>query len=170
MDLIIRPARADEPDDVLRLTQAAFAGQGSLDPPSSVFQETADTVRQAMTEGVVLVAEHEGRLVGVVRLRAIDDPPALYCGRLAVSGDVQGRGIGSALIAEAERRARAEGYAAVAVGVRLALPRNLRFFQNRGYRVVAEHSHPGYDQPTFVRLLKHVAADGLDGADAKPSD
>lgn len=83
---------------------------------------------------------------------------------------MQGRGIGSALIAEAERTAHAEGYAAVAVGVRLALPRNLRFFRNRGYRVIAEYGHPGYDQPTFARLLKHVAVHGADGADAKASD
>jgi predicted N-acetyltransferase YhbS len=159
MDLIIRQARAEEAEDILLLTRGAFAGQGTLDPPSGVFKETVDAVLEAMTAGAVVVAEHEGQLVGVARLRPIDEPPALYCGRLAVRGDMQGRGIGSALMAETERRARSEGYAAVAVGVRLSLPRNLRFFQSRGYRIVAEHTHPGYDQPTFVRLLKHLDHD-----------
>jgi predicted N-acetyltransferase YhbS len=156
MDLNIRQAQPDEAEEILRLTQEAFAGQGALDPPSGVFMETVDTVLEAMTAGVVVVAEHEGHMVGVMRLRAIDDPPALYCGRLAVRADLQGRGIGSALMAEAERRARYDGYAAVVLGVRLALPRNLLFFQNRGYRVVSEHGHPGHEQPTFARLLKYV--------------
>ncbi len=154
MGLTIRVAQAHEAESLLRLTQEAFAEQAQLDPPSGVFKETADTVLEAMAAGTVVVAEQEGQVVGVARLRSIDDPPALYCGRLAVRADMQGRGVGSALMAEAERRARAEEHAAVVVGVRLALPRNLRFFQNRGYRIIAEHIHDGYDQPTFVRLLK----------------
>jgi len=156
MELTIRYARADEAEGILRLTQASFASQGSLDPPSGVFLETVDSVLEAMTAGVVYVAEHEGELVGAARVRPIDDPRAIYCGRLAVRVDVQNRGVGHALMAQVERHARAEGYPAVVVGVRLGLPRNLRFFQKLGFRIISEHSHAGHEQPTYVRLCKDL--------------
>ncbi len=156
MEITIRPAVESEAEAILCLTQTAFAAHGNLDPPSGVFQETVDTVLQAMAEGTVYVAVRGADLVGVVRVRALAELPALYCGRLAVRASAQGQGIGTALMARVERQARAEGYPAVVVGVRVQLPGNIRFFQRLGYQVYAEHSHPGYDRPTYVRLRKDL--------------
>lgn len=158
-DAIIRPATLDEATTILRLTQAAFAAHRDLlDPPSGVFRESVADVEQAMAAGTVYVALQDGALIAVARVRAIDDPHALYCGRLAVAPAAQGRGIGSALMDAVERQAREDGFPATVVGVRLQLPHNVRFFEQRGYRIYAEHSHPGYAQPTYVRLRKDLTA------------
>lgn len=156
-DIIVRPAIPEEADAILRLTQDAFAAHRAvLDPPSGVFRETTADVEQAMIEGTVYVALRDGALVGVARVHPLDDPCALYCGRLAVAPAAQGSGIGSALMDAMERHAREAGYPAAVVGVRTQLPHNRRFFEQRGYRVYAEHSHSGYAHPTYVRLRKDL--------------
>ncbi len=61
-------------------------------------------------------------------------------------------GIGKALMAWVHDYARAAGYPEVRVGVRRQLPGNLRFYQQVGYRVIAEHRHPGYDEVTWIEM------------------
>ncbi len=57
-------------------------------------------------------------------------------------------------MAWADDQARAEGRAAVTVGVRIALPGNLAFFRGLGFAVVGEHSHDGYTHATWLSLRK----------------
>ncbi|MGH2344727.1 MAG: GNAT family N-acetyltransferase [Chloroflexota bacterium] len=155
--ILIRAAASDEARAILRLTQAAFAMHGDvLDPPSSVFHETVDDVRQAMHEGTVIVAYRDGVLLGAARVRPLLEQQALYCGRLAVDPRAQGSGVGSDLMNAVERRAADEGYAAVVLGVRVQLEGNRRFFAKRGYTLIGEHSHPGYTSTTYVRLRKDL--------------
>jgi len=127
---------------------------GHLDPPGGVTHEEVGDVVQAMADGTVYVAVRHNELVGAARVRAVDGPPGLYCGRLAVRGSAQRQGIGSALMAAVEQQARAEGYPALVVGVRVELPKNLQFFLHRGFHVHAEQCHPGYDRPTYLTLRK----------------
>jgi predicted N-acetyltransferase YhbS len=153
----IRLATPDDAAAILRLTQAAFAAHGDvLDPPSGVFHETEDDVRQAMQDGAVIVATRDAVLLGAARMRPLPEQQALYCGRLAVDPHAQGSGVGSSLMTAVERRAADEGYAAVVLGVRVQLEENLRFFAGRGYRQIGEHSHPGYTYTTYVRLRKDL--------------
>ncbi len=159
LSIKIHLAEPEEAGAVLQLTRAAFAVHADLlDPPSSVFQETEEDVLQAMRDGVVLVAKREGRLVGAARLLPLPEQQALICGRLAVDPQIQGRGVGAALMEAFERRAADEGYAAAVVGVRIQLEGNLRFFAKRGYIQIGEHSHPGYTTITYVRLRKNLSS------------
>ncbi len=52
--------------------------------------------------------------------------------------------------------ARAQGYREVRVGVRHQLPSNLRFYQELGYTVVAEHHYPGYREVTWDEMRRSV--------------
>jgi predicted N-acetyltransferase YhbS len=157
MPLVVRAAGEHEAAEILRLTKEAFAAHRDLlDPPSSVHRERVEDVMRAMLEGTVYIADRDGNLVGAARVHALQEPQALYCGRLAVLPVAWGGGIGSALMEAVEQGARDAGYPAVVVGVRLQLPQNLRFFQRRGYSIYAEHSHPGYERPTYVRLRKDL--------------
>jgi predicted N-acetyltransferase YhbS len=66
--------------------------------------------------GLALVARDGGRIVGSVRLWDVDageDCPALLLGPLAVHPDVQGAGVGSALMKEAIARAKSFGHGAI---------------------------------------------------------
>ena len=75
---------------------------------------------------------------------------------MAVEPAFQGRGIGRALMRWAEDEARRRGCSEVSVGVRTALPRNVRFYRLLGYEVVSEHRHPGYSRPTWLTMRKRV--------------
>lgn len=80
--------------------------------------KTSEKLRRGRlpAEGLALVAEEEGRLIGTVRLWHVDagkGTPALLLGPLAVARDIQGSGLGSALMREALSRAKAFGHRAV---------------------------------------------------------
>ena len=67
-------------------------------------------------EGLSLAAEHDGRLLGTIRLWHVDagaGRPALLLGPLAVHPDAQSLGLGSALMQHALGRAQMLGHSAV---------------------------------------------------------
>jgi predicted N-acetyltransferase YhbS len=144
------PERADE---IHRLTQAAFEPHRRLDPPSGAGRESVEVVREQLAAGGGAVAELDGRPVGCLRWR-INEAGDFHVRRLAVEPGLQRRGVGQALMAWAESEARRRGCTGVWVGVRIALPGNLAFYRNRGYEVIAEHSHEGYAEPTWLALRK----------------
>ncbi len=84
----------------------------------SRFEKTSERLREGRrpAEGLALVAEVGGRVVGTVRLwhvAAGPGRPALMLGPLAVDCACQGLGLGAALMREALERARALGHRAV---------------------------------------------------------
>jgi predicted N-acetyltransferase YhbS len=154
----IRAARVAEAAQVWRLTRDAYSrDRARLHPPSGVFKETVADVSAAIARGGVYVAEHDGALLGAVRVQQDQHGTgALYCGRLAVRPSAQRRGIGSTLMRHVESLALAGGYGAVTLGVRLELPENMAFYLKRGYRVVGEEAHPGFTTPTYAWLRKDL--------------
>jgi GNAT superfamily N-acetyltransferase len=137
---------------VHQITQAAFGEHARLDPPSGAGKETPESVRGDLAAGGGALAWLDDTPVGCLRL--VSELDALHVRRVAVLPEHQGRGIGLALMAWAEREAAGRGLPAVRVGVRLALPGNLAFYRRLGYQTVGEHAHPGYDRPTWVAMRK----------------
>ncbi len=149
-------ATHDESGAVARVVHAAFAEyRGRLRPKSGALAETAETIAAAFGDHWVAVAERDGVLVGAVLYTRRDDD--IYLGRLSTSPEYRGQGIASALIEHVEEHARRLGAPAVTLGVRIALPENLRFFQAHGYVEVGRDTHAGFDQPTSIRLAKRLA-------------
>ena len=56
----------------------------------------------------------------------------------------------------AHQFAKGKGYREVGVGVRLQLPENVRFYEQLGYRRVADHRHPGYRDVTWIEMTREV--------------
>jgi predicted N-acetyltransferase YhbS len=82
------------------------------------FRKTCQRLREGRrpADGLALVAEMNGRIVGTVRLwnvTAGPGRPALMLGPLAVDPSLQGLGVGSKLMREALDRAAALGHRAV---------------------------------------------------------
>lgn len=99
--LVIRPATAEEAEDILALWQAADAHPTVTDMPCAV--------RRLIHEhpGALLVAELDGRLVGTIIAGYDGWRGTLY--RLAVIPELRRRGIARALVAEALRSFRERG-------------------------------------------------------------
>jgi ribosomal protein S18 acetylase RimI-like enzyme len=142
---------------VARVVQSAFGEyRGRLRPESGALAETAETIAAAFRDHWVAVAERDGALVGaVLYTRRGED---IYLGRLSTSPECRGQGIASALVAHVEAHARSLGALAVTLGVRIALPENLRFFEALGYREVGRDTHASFDSPTSIRLAKRLAS------------
>lgn len=105
-DVVIRPAVPDDARAIVALIQAAFTPLiARLDPSPGALRETEATIAAELAAHRGLVAVTDGEIVGSALLKHQEDD--LYLGRLAVAPAAQGRGVAKALLAEAERLARA---------------------------------------------------------------
>ena len=94
-------------------------------------------------EALHVVAVEAGRLVGTCRL--LIDGAVARLGRMAVEPDVRGRGVGMAVLREAERRARQAG----AVSLRLHAQTSVEKLYARGGFV-------RYGEPFVEEGIDHV--------------
>jgi tRNA (guanine37-N1)-methyltransferase len=142
----VRPADAGE---LLTLQRACWVQEQQVNPGVQIdaLTEDLDDVRAWIREGVVLVARREGRLVGAVRGRLHDH--TWDVGRLMVAPDLQGQGLGRALLAAIEAVAPPE-----ATGFELFTGagslRNQRTYKRAGYSLRGERS-PGVARMTKRR-------------------
>lgn len=105
--------REELPTDVAareRLLDASF-GDGR-------FEKTCERLREGRkpADGLSLVLERDGALVGTVRLWHVSagpGRPALMLGPIAIDGRLRGLGLGAKLMREALARAKALGHGAV---------------------------------------------------------
>ncbi len=130
MDVQLRAMTPGDSDAVVSVQWAAFAEEARLygDATLPPQVETAADVVADLAGSVGVVALVDGRLVGSVRIRV--DGRTLHIGRMAVVPDLQGRGIGAALLAAAEAVAPADE-ALLFTGHLSA--RNLRLYERAGY-------------------------------------
>jgi ribosomal protein S18 acetylase RimI-like enzyme len=154
-EIVLRDASEDDIPAIIAVTRAAFEEYASwLNPPSSVPSETPEKVRAKLASGRSVLALAGDRLVGSVYYSP--EEGYVYLGRLAVLPEYRGQGIGTALVAEVERRARALGRPRVRLGVRVALPQIRALYDRLGYQVYEERRHPGFDEPTYVMMEKDL--------------
>ncbi|HEX9372885.1 MAG TPA: GNAT family N-acetyltransferase [Roseiflexaceae bacterium] len=152
-DVQLREATEADVPTIFAVTRAAFGEYlGRLDPPSGVHRETLDSLREKLASGHTVLALVGDDVVGCVFYSV--EAEYVYLGRLAVLPAHRARGVGGALIAYVERRARARGRPRVRLGVRVALARLRARYERLGYRVVEEHRHAGYAEPTYVMMEK----------------
>jgi tRNA threonylcarbamoyladenosine biosynthesis protein TsaE len=133
----VRPAGPVDAAVVHEVTQAAFAGYGTLDPPSGALRETVESVAVDLEQhGGLLAYDAAGQPVGALRFARFDGLLAVR--RVAVVPALQGRGVGKLLLERAEAAAVAAGEAELRLGVRHQLMDNLGYWQRRGYQAVAD--------------------------------
>ena len=144
----------DDMEALRQLVLAAFASMdGVIDPPSSALQLTADSLREKARHETGFVIEDRG--VPLACLFARDEPPdTLYIGKFAVLPAFQGKGFGRLLISAAEDHARARGFSRLRLETRVELVENHATFRHFGFEKSAENSHPGYDRPTSIEMVR----------------
>jgi ribosomal protein S18 acetylase RimI-like enzyme len=89
----------------MTVQRAAYVSEAQLydNPHLSALSEPLSSVRTSIAADLVLVARVDTRIVGAVRGRI--DGPLCHVGRLVVAPDMQGRGIGRALLLAVEEHA-----------------------------------------------------------------
>jgi ribosomal protein S18 acetylase RimI-like enzyme len=176
MELTFRSADPDDVDAVVRLVESAYRGDSSragwtteadlLDgqrtDPDSVLAAIKDPDR------TVLLAEQEGRLLGCCELQRRSEGLA-YFGMFAVVPTLQGGGLGSRVLAEAERLVRGEwGAEQLEMTVIAQRAELIEWYERRGYARTGERRpFPHHDERfglprrndlEFVVLVKPLAS------------
>lgn len=166
----LRPATVADIPILLDLIHRAFAEyQGRLDPPSGAPRESAASLQKLFDMGEQAVLAVDGAdPVGCAFLS--HHGVEMYVHRLAVAPTRRKQGIGRALMAYAHARALAAACTYVRVGVRLALPENIAFYERLGYRILCEACHPGYSRPTFVHMVLELIENDARRVEVVPYD
>ncbi len=136
---------ADAPE-LLTLGRACWVTEGrangTFDIPPLV--ESLQDVVDGLSQWQTWTVRSAGRLVGSVRGRRDPrDPSTWQVGRLMVAPDLQGRGLGRALLAHVEAAAPADTTTCW-INTGRGSERNLRTYRKAGYRAVpGEGAYPG---------------------------
>jgi tRNA (guanine37-N1)-methyltransferase len=145
---LVEPADAGE---LYTLQRACWVQEMQANPGVSIpaLEESYADLRRWIASDTVLVARAAGRLVGAVRAsrHVSADGPLWDIGRLMVAPDLQGRGLGRALLERIEALAPADtvGYVLFTGAGSL---RNQAMYKKAGYRSVGEI------EPGVVQLTK----------------
>jgi len=151
----IRAVQAGDAAAVADLVRLAFSAQPRpTNPPSSALKETAATIIEHLTRGGGAVLESGGVIAGLVLWN--EDEGAFYISRLSVHPERRGQGMARALMEEAEREARRQGFSRMTLGVRLELEENRRFFRSCGFMDASLRSHEGFSEPTWVLMERRL--------------
>ncbi len=144
----VRPPREGDEAELARLIHRFYSLNEEFDPAWSLARDAAERALEVAKiyvsggEGLVLVAEVEGRLAGYVRAvrreyPLLENPVMLIIEELYVLPQFRGRGIGRVLIAEVERAARGMGAGAVAAEVPAKNTVALGLYNGQGFRELA---------------------------------
>ena len=153
----LRRLKADEPGwgAILNLIRRSFAYMdGVIDPPSSAMTLTQEALVAKSAKEIALGLFSEKRPVACVFLDP--RPDCLYIGKLAVEPQMQGKGLGSCLIQEAEAVARHLGLARLELQTRVELAANHTYFAARGFAKAGESSHAGFSWPTSILMRMEI--------------
>jgi ribosomal protein S18 acetylase RimI-like enzyme len=154
----IRAAQAGDAAAIADLVRRAFSAQPRpTNPPSSALRETAATITDHLARGGGAVLESGGVIAGIVLWN--EDEGAFYISRLSVDPERRRQGMARALMDEAEREARRQGFTRMTLGVRLELEENRRFFRSCGFVDASLRSHEGFREPTWVLMERRLGPD-----------
>ena len=149
----IRPLGPD--DSISKLTEmlhAAYAGLAKQGFNFTAADQSDDITRARIAEGLCLVAIGDGGIIGTLIYQApnpalpcdwYDRPNVAFLQQFAVRPDLQGKGIGSLLLAEAEKRASMDKASEIVLDTSEKAEDLIRWYENRGYAIAGRTRFPG---------------------------
>ena len=157
-DVHIRRGGTDDGEAAAAITDAAYRPWvpviGRRPAPM-----TADHTAAA-GEGALWLAEAGDLPVGVLVLRDHDDH--LLIESVAVTPDAQHSGVGRALLAFAEHRARSTGIAELRLYTHERMTSNIALYEGLGYRITRRAEEDGFARVHMTKALQAKSASGAD--------
>ncbi len=154
-DLEVRPAVPADAGEIYTLQRACWLQEMEANPGVDIpaLRESLDDVRRGLGEWTVRVAREpvSGRLVGAVRGR-VDSRGEWDIGRIMVAPDLQGRGLGRALLELVEALAPPDVETYV-LFTGAGSTDNLRMYKKAGFRLRSDRTAP----PGAVVLTKRIS-------------
>jgi tRNA (guanine37-N1)-methyltransferase len=146
-DVEVRRVVPADAGELYTLQRACWLQELEANPGVRIpaLEESLEDLRGWMGHDTVLVARSKGRLVGAVRGAARGD--VWHVGRLMVAPDLQGGGLGRALLRAVEEAAPA-GVTTYALFTGAGSKRNQRMYKKAGYRLT------GTPEPGVVSMVK----------------
>lgn len=172
-DLVIRPARPDDAEQLTTLMQEGIREGAVLrdrpEVPSYTPEQTRSMVEAARERiiraassdsDLILVAEVDGQIVGEVSFTT--ESPGIRPGTVAagagVKRELRNQGIGSALLAQAVEWARgADSVERVLLSVRTENAAAIRLYQKHGFQFQGKpYRPPDFPDVELVTMVLHV--------------
>lgn len=155
--VIIRLARQQEFERLADIELDAFVtwaeACGVSQEPSSA---PVNLLQQSLEEGMLLVAEADGRAVGFAL--GLTERSALYIVEIDVERAAQGKGIGKALMFALLERGGELGCSEAVLTTDRYAPFNAPFYAKLGFRILSEQETPAF----LLERLKAQVDSGLD--------
>ncbi len=154
---IVTGSDSDTPDwdELLKFIHKAFAYMEKLiDPPSSLHRMTAKNLCDKASKEILVLAYLRDTLVGCMFCRTESD--CLCVGKVAVSPQHQGQGIGKKMFETAFELAKQHCLSELELETRVELTENHLTFANLGFVQTGTSAHEGYNQPTSIIMRASV--------------
>lgn len=155
-NLSVRPARHEDIPAIVALVESAYRGDASRVgwTTEAAFLEgqrtDADGVREVLEQpdSVILLAERDDDLLACINVQKL--PTSGYFGMFSVRPNLQGQGIGDALLKAAEAMAREKWQCArMTMSVFSIRPELIAYYERRGYRRTGETKPFPYGDERF---------------------
>ena len=146
------------------LLRRAFARLGEMGVPRSCVCQSPELTRRRIKRGSCFVAQRGAQVVGTISVYGPDarsesrnyrNALAASAGQFGVDPQFQGQGIGSALLRLAERWARSNGYAQLALDTPEPARHLIIYYHRQGFRVMETLQFAGrpYVSVIFAKAL-----------------
>lgn len=148
----IRTADQQDLSAVQRITERAYAVWVPVlgYPPQPVTEDHAPRIDR----GEVLLACVHAEVVGLIVVESGDEDDLIFS--VAVDPDHARKRIGVLLIAEAERRARAEGKSRMKLYTNALMSTNIARYLKLGYIETGRRPHPARADSMIVDMVKNL--------------
>lgn len=129
----ILSAKQDDCDQIIQLQRLAYESEARLynDWTLPPLLQTEDSLRQELETSHILKAIEGSEIVGSVRAKLVED--TCHIGRLIVHPDFQGKGIGTELLQQIEKRFSQAAQFELFTGSKSE--GNIRFYVRNGYTI-----------------------------------
>jgi GNAT superfamily N-acetyltransferase len=146
---LVRPARCCDADAAAGCVRAAFTPyiERIGKPPAPMLLDFPEII----AAGKVWVAEIDGRVVGV--LVQYETEAGFYIDTVAAIPELQGTGIGRALLLFAENEARRRGYRSLFLCTNVKMTKNQVFYPKIGYVEYERKIDQGYERVFYRKQL-----------------